>query len=204
MKHLRRTEQRKFQYIYKISRADGSGRYYIGRHSTDNLDDGYFGSGTRITRSVKKYGKEGHVKEILEFLPSYEALKLREKELINEELLGDILCMNIAPGGHGGKTSAQVKELWARPEFREKMLRAFSRPEYREKMDINRQKATLAAASPESNKKRINTFESIKHQQGQSNSQFGTCWITKDGTPLRIKKEALSEYIEKGFTKGRK
>jgi hypothetical protein len=33
-------------------------KYYIGMHSTNNLEDGYIGSGDRIRRSLKKYGKE--------------------------------------------------------------------------------------------------------------------------------------------------
>lgn len=96
----RQAARRKFHYIYKITRDNG--QFYIGMHSTDNLEDGYFGSGKIITASIKKHGKEKHTKEILEFLPSREALKLREKELVTEELLDDKLCMNLKLGGEGG------------------------------------------------------------------------------------------------------
>lgn len=102
---MQRADNRKYHYIYKITRDDG--RYYIGMHSTDNLDDGYFGSGKRITRSIKKHGKERHTKEILEFLPTRKDLKLREKQLISEEIRADPLCMNIAPGGGGGLVSTE-------------------------------------------------------------------------------------------------
>lgn len=37
-----RSDRRKHHYIYKITRDDGF--YYIGMHSTDDLDDGYFGT----------------------------------------------------------------------------------------------------------------------------------------------------------------
>jgi len=70
-------KQKKFHYIYKITRNDG--KYYIGLHSTDNIDDGYFGSGKRLRYSIRKHGKEAHTKEIIEFLPSREELK-NEKE----------------------------------------------------------------------------------------------------------------------------
>lgn len=100
-----RADQRKFHYIYKITRTDGSGKFYVGMHSTDNLEDGYFGSGQRLWKSIKKHGKEKHSKEILEFLPSRKELKNRERELVNEELLGDKLCMNLRVGGEGGAQS---------------------------------------------------------------------------------------------------
>jgi len=35
-----------------------NGKQYIGAHSTNNIDDGYLGSGLLITRAKKKYGKE--------------------------------------------------------------------------------------------------------------------------------------------------
>lgn len=93
------TEQRKYHYIYKITRNDGSGKYYIGLHSTNNLEDGYFGSGQVLWKSIKKYGKQMHTMEILEFLPDRKTLKDREREIVNEDLLKDPLCMNICLGG---------------------------------------------------------------------------------------------------------
>lgn len=99
---MTRADRRKHHYIYKITRVDGSRKYYIGMHSTDDLDDGYFGSGSLLSKSIKKHGKDKHHKEILEHLPTREALKLREKELVTEELLGDKLCMNLKLGGEGG------------------------------------------------------------------------------------------------------
>ena len=139
---MSRADQRKFHYIYKITRLDESGKYYIGMHSTDNVDDGYFGSGSYLSKSIKKHGKEKHGKEILEFLDSREALKLRERELVDEELLLDKRCMNLQLGGEGGFTSAQMKNLWGNPEYRERVSGLISKssteqwqkPEFREKI----------------------------------------------------------------------
>lgn len=97
---MQRADKRRYHYIYKITRDDG--RYYIGMHSTDNLDDGYFGSGKLITRSIKKHGREKHTKEILELLESRALLVKREKELVSPELVRDVQCMNLGLGGHGG------------------------------------------------------------------------------------------------------
>ena len=39
---------------------------------------------------------------------------------------------------------------------------------------------------------------------GELNSQYGTCWITKDGANKKIKKEGLETYLNEGWVKGRK
>jgi len=83
-------QERKYHYIYKIT-CKITNRYYIGMHSTDDLNDGYFGSGKRLWFSINYHGKENHVKEILEFLPTRQLLKEREKEIVNKELIGDVL-----------------------------------------------------------------------------------------------------------------
>lgn len=72
-------------------------------HSTDNLDDGYLGSGTRLRRSIAKHGKEKHERAIVEMCTSRQQLKQREREIIEPFIIqSDLLCMNIALGGEGG------------------------------------------------------------------------------------------------------
>ena len=76
-------------------------------HSTDNLNDGYVGSGKRLWYSINKYGKENFKLEILEMLPDRRSLKEREKELVNEDLLKDPMCLNLKTGGEGGFSSEE-------------------------------------------------------------------------------------------------
>lgn len=70
-------------------------------HSTNNLDDGYVGSGKRLWRSINKHGKENHKTEILEYLSDRKSLRKREEEIVNKELLNEVLCMNLTTGGRG-------------------------------------------------------------------------------------------------------
>ena len=98
---MRRAQRRKFHYIYKITNKL-NGKFYIGMHSTDNLNDGYFGSGTKLWHSINKYGKENHEMERLEFFENRDLLKLRETELVNQQMLSNELCLNIKVGGEGG------------------------------------------------------------------------------------------------------
>jgi len=72
-------------------------------HTTTNPNDGYMGSGIFITRSLKKYGKTAHRFEILGTYETRQQLKEAEKSAITTEMLNDGLCMNVAPGGGGGR-----------------------------------------------------------------------------------------------------
>lgn len=91
----------KYHYIYKTT-CLLTNRYYIGIHSTFNIDDGYIGSGKRLRYSIKKYGKENHIKEILEFVKERKELEKKEVDLINE-YIDDINCINLTKGGFGFK-----------------------------------------------------------------------------------------------------
>lgn len=109
---MSRADQRKFHYIYKITRTDG--RYYIGLHSTDDMNDGYFGSGRQLWYSIKKHGKHAHAKQVLEHLSSRKLLKQREKELVTLEQLQDPLCMNLCLGGGGRDDFTMTAETRAK------------------------------------------------------------------------------------------
>lgn len=90
----------KYHYVYKIIN-DFDNRYYVGKHSTNNIDDDYFGSGLIIKKLINKYGKEHFHKIILKtFETSLDAYKYEEK-IVNETLLSDTNCINLRKGGLG-------------------------------------------------------------------------------------------------------
>ena len=210
-----RADERKFHYIYKITRTDGSGKYYIGMHSTDDLDDGYFGSGMLLWKSIKKHGKDKHLKEILELLSSRAELKAREKQLVNEEILDDPLCMNLQLGGEGGFSE----------ETRLAGNRAFSamiasdtefRADFCKRAKIASQlgQAALSLKYPngvfsgknhisETRRQMSETHKERGNHIGKKNSQFGTCWVKKDAVSIKIQTHELNEYLQRGYLKGR-
>ena len=67
----------KYHYLYKITN-EITNEYYYGVHSTDDLRDGYFGSGSALWENIKKYGRENFIKHILEFFPNRKELMLAE------------------------------------------------------------------------------------------------------------------------------
>ncbi len=87
--------------IYKVTNKL-SGKFYIGKHETNNLDDNYYGSGVHLKRAIKKYGKENFTKEILFVFDTEEEMNAKEKELVTDELILSESNYNKGPGGEGG------------------------------------------------------------------------------------------------------
>ena len=87
-----------YHYLYKITNLI-NGKIYIGIHSTNNLNDDYFGSGRTLIKAMKKYGKENFKKEILEWFDwRCEALN-REAQIVNEEFVKRADTYNLKTGG---------------------------------------------------------------------------------------------------------
>jgi group I intron endonuclease len=201
---------KKYHFLYKTTNLL-NGKFYIGIHSTNNLNDGYLGSGKRLKRSIKKYGIENFKLEILEFFENRELLVEREKELVNAALLKEPLCMNLKTGGTGGNVGIDgkvfggdrwigAKKYWSLPENKEKL---------RKLMIKNLQK------SRENGTNHIPSFKGKTHTEetkqkmseakkgkgiGKCNTQFGTVWITNGTENKKIKKE---ERIPVGWKAGR-
>lgn len=91
----------KYYFTYKITNLV-NGKYYLGIHATDNLEDGYMGSGINIKKALKKYGKNNFKKEILEYFCCYKDLAEAEYKLITKEVLEDKNNYNLTSGGIGG------------------------------------------------------------------------------------------------------
>ena len=75
-------------FIYKTTHTNG--KYYVGRHSTNDIDDGYIGSG-KWPSSIKD--KSTLSREILEYAESVEAVKELEGKYLAEHF-GKLNCMN--------------------------------------------------------------------------------------------------------------
>lgn len=72
-----------FYGIYKITNLL-NGKMYIGQHTTEDLDDGYMGSGKVIKQAVKKYGVENFRKEWIMFCEDAEDLNYWERVFVDE------------------------------------------------------------------------------------------------------------------------
>lgn len=89
---------KKYHFVYKVTNSINQ-KYYIGVHSTNNLDDGYMGSGTAIKNAIEKYGIENFKKEILEFVNTTEEKWLAEIRHVTLDVVHDENSYNMAAGG---------------------------------------------------------------------------------------------------------
>lgn len=94
-----------FHFTYKTTHS--SGKYYVGRHSTKNINDGYLGSGRWVT-SIKD--KSSLSREILEFYNDCEELIKNETILIEENIMNP-LCMNWNDRGVGWSSRFNPSKL---------------------------------------------------------------------------------------------
>lgn len=209
-------KQYQYHYIYKTTNIL-TNKFYIGMHSTNVINDGYIGSGRRLWHSIQKYGKKNHKCEILEFLPNRDLLKNREKEIVNEELINEDLCMNLIMGG-GGLNSincgSEQHIKWCK-KGRKKCDDILTK-KYGSDFRVELAKRAHASISPEqrkisakkANQTRLEKYghagtmfgkqhtEKAKNKMriaakgkhvGEKNSQFGTTWISNPYSKQCIK-----------------
>lgn len=106
-----------YHYIYKIIHKNG--RYYVGRHSTKNLNDNYMGSGKWVTHIKDKTSLS---KIILKFCSSEDELFQEEANILNEHI-DHPLNMNFInkPRGNG---TGKYNTMAIFPEIKEKISKA--------------------------------------------------------------------------------
>lgn len=217
-----------YYIIYRIHNLV-NGKCYIGKHKTDNLNDGYMGSGKNIKRAIKKYGIENFIKEIVCLCNSKESMNQMEKSLVSPII--PKLMYNIAPGGKGGwdyvntqltkkhrqegrkKADMKIFEKYGVynssqiPYVREKLKNRIVSEETRRKLSesqIGEKSYWYGKKHTKITKHKISQAQKLINRFGSNNPSFGTCWITNEVENKKIKKKELDYWITQGYYKGRK
>lgn len=199
--------------VYKTTNKI-NGKIYIGVHKTNNKEDGYLGSGKLLKRAIEKYGKQNFQRDILFECSSVEEMFQKEKQIVE---IGKNVY-NLKLGGDGGfdhlngteqhimhlkSLSSSAGKIGGRKAFEKKVgvfKDGYKNPGQFKKG--NKSQGFLGQQHSEEAKEKIGLANS-KHQKGKKNSQYGTCWMSKSGRNVKIKKEDIDNYLEQGYIRGR-
>lgn len=115
----------KYYYTYRVdcTAAGWEGYYYLGQHKTNNLDDGYKGSGTKLQEYYKQY-PDDYTFTILEFYSNKTELNIAEQKLIGDLWKTDQYCLNLICGGAGGFKT--ITSYWKGKKLSEETKRKMS------------------------------------------------------------------------------
>ena len=185
-------------FLYKTTNLLND-RFYIGMHSTENLDDGYFGSGKRLKAEIKKYGKENFKREIIDVLPTRKALQEREAEIVTEELRADPLCLNLKNGGEGGG-------MWTKEQQSAGGKRGGLNPKSQNNLKINPEKSTatkLEKYGSDFFSRIARGPKSETHKQKLSAAVKGRIFVNLEGNRKMIDPADLEKFLADGWKTGR-
>ena len=78
-----------------------NGHYYLGVHSTEDLDDGYLGSGLELKRAIKAHGKGAFSRHDVAFFDTRDEAYEWESRVVTPEVVADPRSYNRRLGGAG-------------------------------------------------------------------------------------------------------
>lgn len=209
--------------IYKTTNLI-NGKFYIGKHQTKDLNDGYIGSGKLLKRAIQKYKIDNFHTEILHICKDEKHMNLLEKILVVPD---PEINYNLCEGGKGGfgyinknnlsdKSSAGKKgrlktDLILQKQYGKnwRSILVKQTQSYKtglQKMINNNIEGQGAFYGKKHTKKWRQNHSAVmkEKQKGKLNSQYGTCWITNGAENKKIKKKELDFWLDLGYTKGRK
>ena len=97
-------------FIYKTTNTINN-KTYIGIHQTNNIDDGYLGSGMALKNAIQKYGKTNFKRKIISYHNSFDELLKIESVLVNDEWVKDRFNYNLKTGGQSSGILSDESKL---------------------------------------------------------------------------------------------
>lgn len=176
MANLRKQSEKKFHIIYQTTNK-ANNMIYIGAHSTNKLDDDYFGSGHRITLAIEKYGIECFNKSILHIFNNPVEMYRKEAEIVNNEFLKRSDVYNIVEGGFGGYNKGTTG------------LKHLHHPESKKR----------CAVHPNAIPAMLNEGWVVGRNYSSTTNSL---WIHKDNEKKMVKLKDFEKFVELGWKKG--
>ena len=217
--------------VYKTTNMI-NGKIYIGCHKTENLDDGYIGSGKYLQYAIKKYGRENFKKEILAVFDNKEDMFEMEAVEVNDNFVKNKSTYNLKKGGDGGFDylngtdydnpthtfeHMQMMSIKGEKRRKDKLLELRNDKDWLENYRkiisegiqlyyLNGGTGAFKNKSHSVETKKKMSMAKKGKSTGSENSQYGTMWIYSDNEQksIKIKHDDFELYEKKGWIKGRK
>ena len=151
-----------------------NGKVYVGSHSWkgEGIDPNYYGSGTAITRAVKKYGKDNFQVEVLYYYDTVEECRQDEERILTEYNVRDCPHSYNCKNSAIGFTSDDMTD-----EIRQKLSRAMkgkNNPNYGKHFTLSEEHRNKISRA---NKGRTHTEEAKQKisqaQKGEKSHMYG-------------------------------
>jgi group I intron endonuclease len=209
-------------YVYKITNLMND-MFYIGKHSTEHVDDGYMGSGTLLRRAIVKHGLDNFKKEILQFFDTADQALEYERQLVTRELVErkDTYNLNVGGSGswHAANSNPELRKqknakaarsmnskTWSDPEFRERKREQTSQLSKKLHAEGHLSAPDWTGRKHKEESKRKIGEANSKRQSGSGNSNFGNVWLhsLEEKRSIRVPSDEVESWLSIGWVKGRK
>lgn len=212
--------------VYKTTNTV-NGKYYIGVHSTYNIEDNYLGCGhwrgrkicgastSPILNAFKKYGDDSFVKEILFIFKTREEALTKEQEIVN---IIDEMCYNARAGGGSSYIYTDHAKQKMSDAAKERSKRVLIQTNILVKLNKQRIGKTYSEQYGEEKAKEISLKKSLsltgrkltnEHRQKMSKNRkgkdCGKClgrvyvWDKIENKLIRVTRSDLYSYIQSGI-----
>lgn len=209
--------------VYKTTNQI-NGKFYIGTHKTEDLNDNYMGSGKYLQRAIQKYGVKNFKKEVLHLFDNPDEMFSKEAEIVTEDFLSEENTYNLKIGGFGGwdfnnkKSPGRLKKNQLGRINANRIIKdrygvdnpgqlPHNRKSAGERMKKHHADGKIKYGNFKGNLHTDATKQKIglanKRFVGDKNSQFGSMWIMNHELK-ECMKILKSEPIPAGWVKGRK
>lgn len=189
----------KYYTIYKTSN-NINGKIYIGQHITENLNDGYLGSGKNLREDIKKYGMKNFTKEILHIFDNFADMDNKEKELVDVEFILREDTYNIRTGGQ--EKFNTIDRVTVKDTDGSTMSVSKDDPRYLSGELVGIAKGLVSVKDEDGNNKlvSVNDPEYINGELVSSNKNYGT-YLNEDGVVVQMLTDEAQKLNLCGSTK---
>ena len=195
--------------IYKTTNLINE-RFYIGAPRTNEIDDGYMGSGKHLRHAIKKYGIKNFKRDILFDFDNKDEMFAKELEIVDEDFVKDKNTYNLKIGGSGGNPGIigafsgrrHSEESKRKMSISIKLSAKVCSDETRLKLSINSAVKNNPNIRQKISATMTNRICSETHRKNVALANIGKIVVNNGNISKRISCVDLEDYLKNGWIRG--